>query len=82
MKNRIILPALAFVLAIGAAFASAADVNQIGYVKITNPLQPCEQRSVPCSATGSITCLDGTQTVFNGSVMNSTSCGTALKRNP
>jgi hypothetical protein len=80
-KFRLILPAVAFVIAIGSAFASSLSPLTQGYIKVTNPLQPC-QTSVQCNNTGAI-CKDASnRDVFDGSVMSSTSCGTALLHQP
>jgi len=80
-KLAFVFHAFAFVLAIGAAYAASSLPTQIGYVKTGIPLQPCQQVTVDCPG-GSTTCEDASRIVYDGTTLNSTSCGEARKFNP
>jgi hypothetical protein len=79
-RFRMIFPLVAFLVALGSAFASSLNPPIQGYIKVSNPLQPC-QTSVQCNNNGA-TCLDAGRPVFDGSTISSTSCGAALNHQP
>jgi hypothetical protein len=79
-KFRMIFPLVAFLVAIGGAFASSLNPPTQGYIRIYNPLLPC-QTSKECNNMGPA-CLDQGRVVFDGTIMSSTSCGTALNHQP
>jgi hypothetical protein len=77
-KIRIFLNVFAVVIAMSGAYASAHSTLIPGYIRVNNPIEPC-QPSRECNNIGA-TCLDASgKTVFDGAVMNSTSCGNVLK---
>lgn len=70
---------LAFVFAIGAAYASAKSTSIQGY-KFVEIGQPCAI-SVECSGEGN-TCMDGSDQVWSSENSSGTSCGTLLQHTP
>lgn len=70
---------LAFVFAIGAAYASSKSVSVQGY-KFVQIGQPCAI-SVECNELGN-TCMDESDQVWNSETSSGTSCGTLLNHRP
>jgi len=80
MKNlRVLFSALAFVVAIGAAFATDLLPVNNGYIMVTGP-NPCNL-SVTCSTSAGNDCENAShQPAFDGTTQSSTSCGTRLAK--
>lgn len=63
---KLILPAVAFLLALGTAFATHSMANTVdvpGYIQTGNPVQPCQVDKL-CSTVGTITCTSSSGQVL------------------
>lgn len=78
-RTRVLMNVVAFVFAIGAAYASAKSPLVQGY-KFVAPDQPCSI-SVQCSGEGNA-CMDGQAPVGDSQAWSGTSCGTPLDHTP
>jgi hypothetical protein len=78
-KLRLILSVLAFVLAIGASFATKKFVSAQGYVYVGGAIPQCVM-DITCDQNGSFTCKNGTAIEQSSSTVNGTNCGTTLFR--
>jgi hypothetical protein len=75
-KVRVLLQVLAVVFAAGSAFAFSASPNTLGYIKVSgSPF--CRSVSHTCGTTGPA-CQINADIVYDGSTIDSSSCGLQL----
>jgi hypothetical protein len=78
-KLRLILSVLAFVMAIGASFATKKFVSAQGYFYVSNPIPQCVT-GITCDQGGSFLCTNGGVQQQSSSTLSGMNCGTNLFR--